>query len=140
MPIPDPEPVPEPNPEPSQVIESPDGTRAIWIRGWEHDAFLYDLTSPPAFEPRWLEWDVQDANFLMDEQSGQIMEIHLTRFDGEQSWFDPDGNPLGPNGMIVTQSIVPHKGSSMQTTAVGLKSVHASLKDVSADNLGEMLR
>ncbi|MBI3505079.1 MAG: hypothetical protein HY059_09575 [Proteobacteria bacterium] len=90
MPIPLPT-DPVPSPDWSEVFYSPDGTRAVWVRGDARDAFLYDLLDPPSFDPRWLDWNVDDVQFHMD--GDWLSEIELIRFDGESVWFDPDGNP-----------------------------------------------
>ncbi|MBI3548476.1 MAG: hypothetical protein HY078_05425 [Elusimicrobia bacterium] len=95
MPIP----IPWPDsPPPTEVFISPDGTRGIWVRGHARDAFLYDRTTPPAFEPRWLDWDVVDVRWHMREDV--LAEIELLRFFGDSSWFDADGNPNLPGETI----------------------------------------
>ncbi|MBI3547871.1 MAG: hypothetical protein HY078_02345 [Elusimicrobia bacterium] len=136
MPVPIPfprEPIPVPGPEeaPSRVFTSPDGTRAVWVRGWDYDAYLYDLTEPPAFPAKWLEWNVRDVGFWMDENTGQLLDIELRRYDDESSWFDPDGNPIGPD------SATP---ADMKTIAPQLQQTHLQLDGFTAEGLGGMLR
>lgn len=73
---------------------SPDGSRAVWIQGEAHDAFLYDRTfdgnGNPTFEPKWLEDDVASVDWYNDA-SGSLASIVLTRFDGGVDNFDPNG-------------------------------------------------
>ncbi len=73
------------------VFNSLDGKRRVKITKDNGDAFLYDLTKPPAFGPIYLASGVQNIEYS-DANNGRPLEIILTLNDGSYDLFDAQGN------------------------------------------------
>jgi hypothetical protein len=78
------------------VYNSPDGTRTVKIVPGDGDAFLYDQSSAPAFDPIYLASGVQSM-YYSDPQNGRPLEIVLKLNDGSYDMFDADGHPYHPD-------------------------------------------
>ncbi|MGH7442189.1 MAG: hypothetical protein ACREKE_05880, partial [bacterium] len=84
-----------PETEDMTSYQSPDGSRAVKLVAGGSDAFLYDLDSPPAFNPIYLASGVTSVQFS-DASDGRPLEIMLKLGDGSFDLFDADGNPYNP--------------------------------------------
>jgi hypothetical protein len=79
----------------SQAYNSPDGTRQVKVVPGSQDAFLYDTTNPPTFDPVYLASGVESVSFS-DTSNGRPLEIVLKLNDGSFDMFDGNGNSYGP--------------------------------------------
>jgi hypothetical protein len=82
---------------------SPDGTRLVKVDADTQDAFLYDTTNPPTFDPVYLASGVQSVQFS-DTSNGRPLEIILKLNDGSFDLFDGQGNPYGPGTFDADQA------------------------------------
>lgn len=73
-----------------RVYRSKDGDRMVKVVGG--DAFLYDTTDNPEFNPLYLASNVNRASFSYDE-NGSISQVLVTLKDGSFQLFDAQGNP-----------------------------------------------
>lgn len=114
---------------------SPDGSRAVWIEGDAHDAFLYDRTGTAGFDSVWLDWEVSYADFETNPD-GTLAAIVLAREDGVTEYFDPNGNPLSgdPQAGFEAQSVKPAAAASRDLSQGLQKS--AAYQALSSGNLG----
>ena len=81
------------NQESNQVVyQSNDGTRKVKIMGDGRDAFLYDSTQSPSFDPVYLASGVKDIKFS-DTSNNKPLQVMLTLQDGTFQMFDAYGNP-----------------------------------------------
>ena len=80
--------------EPSNLrtYKSSDGTRLVKVLGQEEDAFLYDASTPPDFDPVYLASGVQEVKFS-STNSGRRLQVLVFMRDGSFSLFDDRGNP-----------------------------------------------
>ncbi len=74
---------------------SPDNTRIVKVVADTQDAFLYDTSNPPAFNPVYLASGVQDVMFS-NPNNGRPLEIILKLNDQSFDMFDGNGNPYNP--------------------------------------------
>ncbi len=76
----------------SQVVyQSNDGTRKVKVMGDSRDAFLYDSSNDPSFDPVFLASGVKDVKFS-DTSNNRPLQIILTLNDGSFQMFDGYGN------------------------------------------------
>jgi hypothetical protein len=87
--------VTQPESVPAQSVNSPDGSRSVKLVAESQDAFLYDTTGAPAFEPIYLASGVQRVEFS-DAANGRPMEIVLKLNDGSFDLFDSQGRAYNP--------------------------------------------
>ncbi|HTA17318.1 MAG TPA: hypothetical protein VK786_06205, partial [bacterium] len=73
--------VSQPDTSDYQVFTSPDGSRTVKLVAGGADAFLYDNSSQPAFDPVYLASGVQSVEFS-DTSNGRPLEIVLKLDDG----------------------------------------------------------
>lgn len=71
---------------------SPDGTRTVKVVQGSGDAFLYDRSTTPSFDPIYLASGVQSIQFS-DVNSGRSLEIILKLNDGSYDMFNGQGHP-----------------------------------------------
>ncbi|MEI7640699.1 MAG: hypothetical protein WCJ46_04225 [bacterium] len=81
-----------PNNSNANVFVSQDNTRKVKIVADTQDAFLYDMETPPTFDPVYLASGVKDVMFS-DTGNGKELEIILKLNDGTFDMFDSFGNP-----------------------------------------------
>jgi hypothetical protein len=81
---------------------SPDNTRVVKVDRETHDAFLYDTTDPPSFEPVYLASGVAGVQFSAN--NGRPMEIVLKLNDGSFDVFDGQGNSYSPGNFDADQA------------------------------------
>ncbi len=72
---------------------SPDGSRTVKIMANGGDAFLYDTSIPPSFNPIYLASNVTAVQYS-DTSDGSPLQVQLTLSDGTTDVFDDQGNPL----------------------------------------------
>ena len=72
------------------AYSSPDGARLVKIEQGDGDAFLYDRSDPPAFDPVYLASGVQSVQFS-NTSNGRPLEIILKLNDGSFDMFDGEG-------------------------------------------------
>lgn len=78
--------------EPNETTySSPDGSRNIKVVQGDGDAFLYDASAVPAFDPIYLASGVQSVQFS-DVSNGRPLEIVVKLNDGSFDLFDSQGN------------------------------------------------
>jgi len=77
-----------------QSFASPDGTRTVKLVAGSDDAFLYDDTNPPGFDPIYLASGVKSVEF--SSGNGRPLEIMLRLADGSFDLFDAQGQPYNP--------------------------------------------
>lgn len=82
---------------------SPDGTRVVKIDADTQDAFLYDTTNPPTFDPVYLASGVQSVQFS-DTSNGRPLEIILKLNDGSFDMFDGQGSAYNPGAFDADQA------------------------------------
>jgi hypothetical protein len=75
-----------------RTFASPDNSRTVKVVADTQDAFLYDASNPPQFNPVYLASGVQDVMFS-DTNNGKPLEVILKLNDGSFNMFDGDGNP-----------------------------------------------
>jgi hypothetical protein len=75
-----------------QSVYSPDGTRRVDITGTSQDAYLYDTSDAPAFDPVYLGSNVAAVQFQTDA-NGQLVVLTENQ-DGSTNSFDGNGNPI----------------------------------------------
>jgi len=75
-----------------KAYNSTDGTRQVLVSGDNKDAYLYDTTDSPTFDPVYLGSGVTDVLFQADDQ-GKILFIMTLSSDGGFTLFDQNGNP-----------------------------------------------
>jgi len=80
-----------------KVFRSSDSTRMVKVTGNSEDAFLYDTTDNPSFQPIYLASGVKDVK-LSNPGNGRPLQIMLTLNDGSFDLFDDQGNPYNGNG------------------------------------------
>ena len=74
------------------TYDSPDGSRRVKVvKDGSGDAFLYDITDPPAFSPVYLGGGVQSVRYS-DTSDGQPLQIELNKTDGTFSIVDQFGH------------------------------------------------
>ncbi len=73
------------------VYQSNDGTRKVKIMGDSRDAFLYDTSNSPSFDPVFLGTGVKDVKFS-DTSNGSPLQIILTLNNGSFQMLDGNGN------------------------------------------------
>ena len=79
-----------------RTYTSPDKTRIVKVVTDTQDAFLYDASNHPAFDPVYLASGVQDVLFS-SVKNGKPLEIILKLNDGSFDMFDGDGNTYHPS-------------------------------------------
>ena len=79
-----------------RTFNSKDGTRTVKLAGDSNDAFLYDATETPAFQPKYLSTGVKDVHFS-NTKNGKPLQIMLGLTDGSFELYDADGNTIGGN-------------------------------------------
>jgi|GEM_PF-4620725 len=72
-----------------QVLFSPDRTRKVDISGDNQDAYLYDTSDSPAFDPVYLNSQAVAVQFQSDED-GQLVVLILNQ-DGSTNSYDSSG-------------------------------------------------
>ena len=87
--------VSQPDSSDYQVFTSPDGSRTVKLVAGGADAFLYDNSNPPAFDPVYMASGVQSVEFS-DTSDGRPLEIVLKLDDGSFDLFDAQGQAYGP--------------------------------------------
>ncbi len=92
-------------PQDMAIYRSPDGTRAVKVMGEDKDAFLYDTTIPPSFNPIYLASKVREVQYS-DTSNGDPLEIRLTLGDDSVDLFDSLGNPMDLNEAYQGQGTV----------------------------------
>jgi len=75
-----------------ESFASPDSSRIVKISGDTKDAFLYDGSSPPTFQPIYLASGVQSVEYS-DPRNGNPLQIILKLDDGSFDVLDSKGNP-----------------------------------------------
>ena len=78
-----------------KASSSPDGTRTVKVVAESGDAFLYDDSQAPAFDPIYLASGVTRVEFS-DTGNGRPLEIVLKLTDGSFDLFDGEGRPYNP--------------------------------------------
>ncbi len=86
-----------------QSVVSSDGTRMVKLDADTQDAFLYDTTTPPAFDPVYLASGVESVQFS-DPSNGRPLEIVLKLNDGSFDLFDGQGNAYNPGTFDTDQA------------------------------------
>lgn len=81
----------------ARVFNSPDGSRMIKVTGSAQDAFLYDTSSSPSFQPIYLASGVKDVK-ISNTTNGRPLQVMLILNDGSFDLFDNQGNPYNGNG------------------------------------------
>ncbi len=89
----------------SQVYSSPDGTRQVKVVPGTQDAFLYDTSNPPSFQPVYLASGVESVTYS-DTSNGRPLEIVLKLNDGSYDMFDENGNSYGPGNYDADQATI----------------------------------
>ena len=79
-----------------KAVNSPDGSRTVKIVAGNSDAFLYDDSAQPAFNPVYLASGVESVEFS-DSANGRPLEGILRLKDGSFDLFDGQGRPYGPS-------------------------------------------
>ena len=74
---------------------SPDGTRTVKVETETQDAYLYDTSKEPSFNPVYLASGVKDVQFS-DTSSGRPLQIVLKLNDNSFDIFDGQGLPYAP--------------------------------------------
>jgi hypothetical protein len=82
---------------PARIFTSPDGSRMVKVTGSAQDAFLYDTSSTPSFQPIYLASGVKDVK-LSNTTNGRPLQVMLILNDGSFDLFDDQGNPYNGNG------------------------------------------
>jgi hypothetical protein len=67
------------------------GSRLVKVFGSSRDAFLYDTSEPPAFQPTFLDSNAREAQFSYDAK-GRTRQVVLYLTDGSVEVFDARGN------------------------------------------------
>jgi hypothetical protein len=75
------------------VYDSKDGTRQVKVTGDKQDAFLFDKSNPPAFQPVYLSSGVKEVHFS-NPTNGQPPRIMVVLADGSFALFDDSGQPV----------------------------------------------
>lgn len=82
----------------AKVYRSSDSSRMVKVTGSSEDAFLYDTTDNPSFQPIYLASGVKEVR-LSNTQNGRALQVMLILNDGSFDLFDDQGNPFnGSNG------------------------------------------
>ena len=84
------------------IYTSPDNTRKVKLVADTHDAFLYDNSNPPTFDPIYLASGVKEVMFS-DASSEKPLEIILKLNDGTFDMFDSFGNPYNSMAPDINQ-------------------------------------
>jgi hypothetical protein len=83
---------PDGNPNGGQTVyQSNDGTRKVKVMGDGQDAFLYDTSNSPSFDPIYMASGVREVKFS-DTSNGGPLQIMLTLGNGSFEMFDAYGN------------------------------------------------
>ena len=90
----------------AEIYVSEDGTRAVKIDKESRDAFLYDRTETPDFNPVFLASDVKSAQFSDNGSEGSL-QVMLTLRDGSFGLFDGQGNAYQAYASSETATVEP---------------------------------
>jgi hypothetical protein len=77
------------------TFASPDGTRTVKVVTDTQDAYLYDTSKEPSFNPVYLASGVKDVQFS-DTSNGRPLQIVLKLNDNSFDIFDGQGLPYSP--------------------------------------------
>jgi hypothetical protein len=83
--------VTNPSANSARVYRSSDGSRMVKVTGSAEDAFLYDTSEDPTFQPIYLASGVKEVK-LSNTSNGRPLQIMLTLNDGSFDLFDDQGN------------------------------------------------
>ena len=86
-----------------RTYPSPDGSRLVKITSDSQDAFLYDASPQPTFDPVYLASGVESVSFS-DPKSGRPLEIVLKLNDGSYDMFDGQGVAYNPGAFDADQA------------------------------------
>ncbi len=102
---------------------SADGARSVQVSGDSQDAYLYDTSDTPAFEPKYMASGVTDVRFQLDG-SQQLSKILLLQGDSSFSLFDKNGDPAAAQTAslaVAPQAAVKADAVSASTVGQGLE-------------------
>jgi hypothetical protein len=94
-----------------RTFNSPDSSRTVKVVADTQDAFLYDSTNPPQFNPVYLASGVQDVMFS-DPKSGKPLEVILKLNDGSFDMFDGNGQPYNAGAAPAEEQSAPEGGGA----------------------------
>jgi hypothetical protein len=105
----------------AEVVFSPDRTRKVEVSGSDQEAYLYDTSDAPAFDPVYLGAQVTGVQFQSDADGNLVVVVQSQ--DGSINSYDSYGNNIGTQQLDSTLSLsakggdkasIPSAGKSLQ--------------------------